>query len=129
MRYIVVLALLMVFSGCAHTEPWSKESKLFYGTSVAFQMVDYLQTRSTIDDPRFEEGNDMVGGHPNEGQLVVYMAVHAADAIMDTDQFKAGFRQVIESCIFPSPFIMTGSTGGWKAELNMSRIRCCVIVV
>jgi len=70
---VVILASLMLFVGCAHTEPWSKESKMFYGTSVAVQMVDYLQTRSTIGDPQFEESNNMVAGQPDEGQLVLYM--------------------------------------------------------
>ena len=94
-----LLALLILFSGCASLKPsqrpWTKEEKLAGVFFVVGHLADFYTTERCLDYPeRFHEVNPFLGKHPSDRKLAVYFSVSTAFALT-VAHFFPGLRHPI----------------------------------
>jgi len=70
-KYLIIF-IGLVCVGCA-TDPWTKEQKVLYGTSLGLKAIDYGQTLDIASKPeKYYEINPIVGEHPSRGRVTSY---------------------------------------------------------
>jgi hypothetical protein len=93
MKIILLLAVLMMFSGCAHCNGgWSTLDTSLEAGSQALMFVDYKQTLHIADNPNLYEQNPVLGKHPSDSKVNLYYAIwaplHAAVSCMLAPRYR-----------------------------------------
>jgi len=57
---IILMAILLLFSGCAHCDPWTKDEKILLGIALTAQAVDTAQTFTFLE----KQGDGLVEKNP-----------------------------------------------------------------
>jgi hypothetical protein len=78
---IMAIVALATLSGCASIP---KAEYVYQGLHA----VDALQTVDIKHHPNFRETNPIIGEHPSDGDILVYMAAEAALHLLITQQLE-----------------------------------------
>ena len=70
MRYILIF--LLFISGCAS---WSTRDKILAGWSTAATITDAYTTIKMLDNPNNYERNPILGEHPSNSTVIVYLGL------------------------------------------------------
>ena len=69
-KYFIIVCLLLI--GCA-TRPWTTQEKILLGASCLATVADTYTTTRFLDNEDNWEINPMLGRHPSDTKVVIYM--------------------------------------------------------
>ena len=68
------LAIIAIFlAGCATARPWTTEEKVLLGASCLAMAADTYTTTRFLDNENNWEVNPILGRHPSDTKVVMYM--------------------------------------------------------
>jgi len=97
-KYIVRLLLIILSSflvGCATTDKWSTTERTKEAAWLILHAVDWRQTAYAMDRPdKYEELNPILGKHPSEGRLNLFILTTTIGHILITNYIPKEHRSV-----------------------------------
>ena len=69
---------VIFLSGCGHLStprPWTTGEKVTLGWSVLASAADAYTTTQALNNPYNYEANPLIGKHPSDGKVVVYLSI------------------------------------------------------
>ena len=79
MKPLFIIMFLLSLASCAHFEPnprpWTKHEKVALGWSCLASVADMYTTTKALNNPSNWERNSMLGRHPSDQEVVVFLSV------------------------------------------------------
>ena len=73
MRYLLILSVFLASCASVPFEDWDRGDTIRQTAFVGLLAVDAYQTHKLVDDPRYYETNMILGEHPSDGSINLYM--------------------------------------------------------
>lgn len=83
-RISILIVGVMFLAGCGHTptpRPWTTGEKMTLGWSVLASAADAYTTTQALNNPYNYEVNPLMGKHPSDGKVVIFLGVSQLVAI------------------------------------------------
>ena len=71
---ILIIVFFISTNANAEPRPWTKEEKILLFWSSMASVADMYTTCNALSDPDNWEINPMLGRHPGNGQVIIYMS-------------------------------------------------------
>lgn len=84
---LVALSLLLILTGCANYNTWTRTDKILGVMSVTAGMADAYTTDRVLNHPGFEETNPFLGEHPSDAHLYGYFTASHLVILWVADRF------------------------------------------
>ena len=72
-KIIALFTLIIIFSSCGPTKPWTRWDKACGAFYIAGHGADIASTEAALDNPNNYERNPLLGEHPSDTELAIFM--------------------------------------------------------
>jgi len=79
--YLVFLIIVLLFTACASSRPWTKQEKVAAGYFILGHSADALTTEKILDIPNSSENSPILGKHPSDFKIITYFSFTAIAAL------------------------------------------------
>ncbi len=80
MRNLTCVLLVLILTGCAHSDPWSRQDTVLQSVVTATLVIDAIQTSEIQNHPDIEEGGfarHALGAQPSSSDTWMYFGTVA----------------------------------------------------
>lgn len=79
--YLIFLIIVLLFTGCASSRPWTKSEKVAAGYFILGHSADALSTEKMLENPNIYETNLILGKHPSDTKIAIYFSLTGIAAL------------------------------------------------
>ncbi len=97
-RTVIILYVIVVYTGCATSfkhDPLTISDYVLCSTALAFHSVDWMQTKTGINQSNISEANIMLGANPSQENIDLYFVTTAIGMSALTWYLPKGYRKAV----------------------------------
>lgn len=103
----LILVLILLAPSLASAQ-WTKEQKTIGAIALTALAVDYAQTRTIVNDPRWEEANPLLGDNPSMRKVNLYFVAVPIISYLALDALPSEKRTIALRIIAASELAIVG---------------------